>query len=94
MSVLLPTYGRDGGFRALRVRGDTRTPWFGGVMSERDDEGQVSEVGAMGAEEVDEPVDDSQGVAGNPDAPDPDEVGEAGPNSNPHAGRSEGDGPR
>ncbi len=59
-----------------------------------DDEGQVSEVSAMGAAEAGEPIDDGQGVAGNPDAPDSDELGEAGPNSNPHAGRFRGDGPK
>ncbi len=63
-------------------------------MSEREDEGQVSEVSGMGDGEAAEPIDDDQGVAGNPDAPDPDDLGEAGPNSNPHAGRAKGDGPK
>jgi hypothetical protein len=45
-------------------------------------EGQVSEVQNM--DDAGEPVSDSQGVAGNPEAPPADQVGEAGPNANPH----------
>ncbi|QCW50067.1 hypothetical protein FE634_06000 [Nocardioides dongxiaopingii] len=50
-----------------------------------DDDGQVSQVQKMDADDADTPIDDSQGVAGNPDAPAPDELKEAGPNANPHA---------
>ena len=44
--------------------------------------GQVSEVSGMDPEDADTEISDSQGVAGNPDAPD--DIGEAGPNANPH----------
>ncbi|GAA5143798.1 hypothetical protein GCM10023340_10070 [Nocardioides marinquilinus] len=54
-------------------------------MSENTDEGQVSEAGSSGMGGAPEEISDSQGVAGNPDAPDADDV-EAGPNANPHAG--------
>ncbi len=50
-------------------------------MTNNDDEGQVSEVSGMDPADADTPISDSQGVAGNPDAPD---IGEAGPNANPH----------
>ncbi len=53
----------------------------------KDESGQVSEVAKLDPADADTPIDDSQGVAGNPDAPHPDELKEAGPNSNPHAGQ-------
>jgi hypothetical protein len=55
-------------------------------MSHRrdDDGGQVSEVASL--RDGPQPISDSQGVAGNPDAPPADEV-PAGPNANPHAPR-------
>jgi hypothetical protein len=49
-----------------------------------DSEGQVSEVQKMDPADADTAISDSQGVAGNPEAPSPDAVGEAGPNSNPN----------
>jgi hypothetical protein len=59
----------------------------GGVMTNKDEqsEGQVSEVGSMDPADADTAISDSQGVAGNPDSPTPDEIGEAGPNANPHS---------
>ncbi|WP_134764812.1 hypothetical protein [Nocardioides sp. 1609] len=51
-----------------------------------DEGGQVSQVAKMDPDDADTPIDDSQGVAGNPDAPPPEELKEAGPNANPHAG--------
>ena len=51
-------------------------------MTNNESEGQVSEVQKMDPADSDTPIDDSQGVAGNPDAPD--DIGEAGPNANPH----------
>jgi hypothetical protein len=54
-------------------------------MSSHDEsDGQVSEVSGMKDDDADTPISDSQGVAGNPDSPDPDELGEAGPDANPH----------
>ena len=53
-------------------------------MTNNESEGQVSEVQKMDPADSDTPIDDSQGVAGNPDAPHPDELGEAGPNANPN----------
>lgn len=54
-------------------------------MSTPDDsDGQVSQVQKMDPDDTDTPIDDSQGVAGNPEAPGPGEVKEAGPNANPH----------
>ncbi|WP_139977972.1 hypothetical protein [Nocardioides litoris] len=54
-------------------------------MSGHDDEqepqGQVSEVNSLG--DGPGPISDSQGVAGNPEAPPAEDVA-AGPNSNPH----------
>jgi hypothetical protein len=55
-------------------------------MAPKDDDdstdGQVSEVQNM--DDAGAPISDSQGVAGNPEAPDAGAVGEAGPNANPH----------
>jgi hypothetical protein len=47
--------------------------------------GQVSEVQSMPAAD-DAEISDSQGVAGNPEAPD---IGEAGPNASPYNGDPE-----
>ncbi|MCW2814082.1 MAG: hypothetical protein JWN84_1537 [Nocardioides sp.] len=51
-------------------------------MTNPDEGGQVSEVQKMDPADADTPIDDSQGVAGNPEAPE--DIKEAGPNSNPH----------
>lgn len=51
-------------------------------MTNSDEGGQVSEVQKMDPADADTPIDDSQGVAGNPEAPE--DIKEAGPNSNPH----------
>lgn len=54
-------------------------------MSAPDDtDGQVSQVQKMDPADADTPIDDSQGVAGNPEAPEPEDLKEAGPNANPH----------
>lgn len=52
------------------------------MAAKEQSEGQVSEVQNMDG--AGEPISDSQGVAGNPEAPDADAVGEAGPNANLH----------
>lgn len=49
------------------------------------EQGQVSEVQSMPADDGDAEISDSQGVAGNPEAPSADELGAVGPNANPHA---------
>lgn len=57
-------------------------------MTRNDDsEGQVSEVQHLDPATADDEISDSQGVAGNPDAPDSDDLGAVGPNANPHADR-------
>lgn len=58
--------------------------WHGGGMTSNESEGQVSEVQRMDPADADTEISDSQGVAGNPEAPPADKVGEAGPNANPH----------
>jgi hypothetical protein len=49
----------------------------------KQDEGQVSEVASMDPAAADTPISDDQGVAGNPEADDALEEGEAGPNAKP-----------
>ena len=52
-------------------------------MSENHDEGQVSEVARLDADEADTPISDSEQVAGYPDSESgaPDEGEESGPNA-------------
>lgn len=67
-----------------RVVSTTAAPCHRGPMTSNEG-GQVSEVSGMDPADADTEISDSQGVAGNPDAPDSEDLKGVGPNANPHA---------